>query len=125
MNYLKQWYGYVLGPNPNYSIYDRILARHGLLKQNRMVELRLLTSEGFPAVLYLSATDVRDLKGGEALCQSVREFDSVTPILFYSGAAYESDKGRALAAGAQGYVTKPADSDVLVSEILRLLPPQE
>jgi DNA-binding response OmpR family regulator len=63
--------------------------------------------------------------GGEALCQSLREFDSITPILFYSGAASESDVARALAGGAQGYVTKPADSDVLVSEILRLLPPQE
>jgi len=63
MNYLKQWYGYVLGPNPDYWIYDQILARHGLPKQNSGVELRLLTSEGFPAVLYLSATDIRDLDG--------------------------------------------------------------
>jgi hypothetical protein len=61
MHSLEQCYGYVLGPNPDYSIYDQILARHRLLKQNSGIELRLLTSEGFPAVLYLSATDVRDL----------------------------------------------------------------
>jgi hypothetical protein len=61
MHSLEQCYGYALGPNPDYSIYDQILGRYGLLKQNRGIELRLLTSEGFPAVLYLSATDVRDI----------------------------------------------------------------
>jgi DNA-binding response OmpR family regulator len=58
---------------------------------------------------------------GDDLCRKLREFDRLTPILFYSGAAYESDKARAMAAGAQGYVVKPADPDELVSEILRLI----
>lgn len=58
---------------------------------------------------------------GDVLCTKLREFDPLTPILFYSGAAYESDKARAMAAGAQGYVVKPADPDELVSEILRLI----
>jgi hypothetical protein len=55
----RSWYGYVLGPNPDYAIYDRILATYELLKQARSIELRLLTFEGLPAVLYLSAADVR------------------------------------------------------------------
>lgn len=60
----RSWYGYVLGPNPNYSIYDQILARYELLSQSRSrsIELRLLTFEGLPAALYLSA-DVRDSDG--------------------------------------------------------------
>jgi DNA-binding response OmpR family regulator len=62
---------------------------------------------------------------GDLLCQKLREFDSTTPILFYSGAAYESDKERAMSAGAQGYVVKPAASDELISEILRLIPPSQ
>jgi len=32
------------------------------------------------------------------------EDDADTPILFYSGAAYEQDERDALAAGAQGYL---------------------
>ena len=57
------WYGYLLGPNPNYSIYDQILTRYQLLKQNRSVQLRLLTFEGIPAALYLSARDPGDCAG--------------------------------------------------------------
>ena len=58
---------------------------------------------------------------GIALCKKIREFDSVTPILFYSGAAYESDKREALASGAQAYLVKPCDNDVLVEVVFRLI----
>ena len=58
---------------------------------------------------------------GEALCKSIREFDSSTPILFYSGAAYESDKQRAHDAGAQGYLVKPVLEDRLLAEIVRII----
>jgi two-component system KDP operon response regulator KdpE len=61
---------------------------------------------------------------GDLLCRKLREFDSTTPILFYSGAAFESDKARAMEAGAQGYVVKPAHPNELTSEILRLIPPK-
>jgi two-component system KDP operon response regulator KdpE len=59
---------------------------------------------------------------GEDLCRKLRAVDPTTPVLFYSGAAFESDKARAEAAGAQGYVVKPADTQVLTAEILRLIP---
>jgi DNA-binding response OmpR family regulator len=55
------------------------------------------------------------------ICQELRRFDSKTPILFYSGAAYDKDKKQALESGAQGYLTKPADGDELVAEVLRLI----
>jgi DNA-binding response OmpR family regulator len=58
---------------------------------------------------------------GIELCRELRRFDSNTPILFYSGAAYEHDKKDAEESGAQGYVTKPADGDELISEVLRLI----
>jgi hypothetical protein len=54
------WYGYVLGPHPDYSIYNRILATYDLLKRDRSIELSSLAFEGLPAALYLSAADVRD-----------------------------------------------------------------
>jgi hypothetical protein len=60
MDSSRAWYGYSLGPDPDYSIYDQILTRYQILKQNGSVQLRLLTFEGFPAALYLSARDSRD-----------------------------------------------------------------
>ena len=58
---------------------------------------------------------------GIDLCERLREFDSSTPILFYSGAAYDQDKLAAFAAGAQGYLTKPVENDRLISEVSTLV----
>ncbi len=63
------------------------------------------------------------LPGGSGidLCRKLREFDSSTPILFYSGAAYDADKQEAFASGAQAYLTKPVDNDELIKEVFGLL----
>ncbi|HEY0007015.1 MAG TPA: response regulator [Pyrinomonadaceae bacterium] len=58
---------------------------------------------------------------GVELCRKIRELDSRTPIVFYSGAAYISDKQEALAAGADAYLVKPAEVGGLVETIQRLL----
>jgi DNA-binding response OmpR family regulator len=58
---------------------------------------------------------------GVELCGWLRRFDYNTPILFLSGAAYEQDKRAALAAGAQGYLTKPVAVEELVEEVSRLI----
>ena len=58
---------------------------------------------------------------GIELCKRLRQTDPVTPILFYSAAAYEHDKEEAFAAGADGYIIKPALNDQLVSEVSRLI----
>lgn len=56
--------------------------------------------------LYL--LDVRFPEGnGLELCRKLREYDRHTPILFYSGNAFEADKQKGLAAGANDYLTKP------------------
>jgi DNA-binding response OmpR family regulator len=80
--------------------------------------LRLARSESFN--LYLIDSWLPRLSG-EELTRRIREFDSETPILFYSGAAQESDKERARASGAQGYLVKPAGVDELVNEVARLI----
>jgi DNA-binding response OmpR family regulator len=56
--------------------------------------------------LYLIDNWLPDGTGFE-LCERIREFDPDTPVLFYSGAAFESDKVRAIQAGAQAYLSKP------------------
>ncbi|HEX8889097.1 MAG TPA: response regulator [Pyrinomonadaceae bacterium] len=63
------------------------------------------------------------LPGGSGieLCRKIRETDTRTPIVFYSGAAYDTDKQEAMAAGAQLYLVKPTDISLLVSSIRELL----
>ena len=58
---------------------------------------------------------------GEDLTREIRKFNQSTPILFYSGAAYESDKQHAQEAGAQGYLVKPEGLSELVSEVAKLI----
>jgi DNA-binding response OmpR family regulator len=83
-------------------------SHHALqLAQTNTIDLFLLDNW----MAYVSGID---------LCRKLREFDRKTPILFYSGAAYDSDKSEALEAGAQGYLVKPCDPQQLVSEVLRL-----
>jgi len=60
-------------------------------------------------------------ESGVDLCKRLRQFDRRTPILFYSGAAYEQDKNAAFAAGAQGYLTKPIELGELVDEVSHLI----
>ena len=80
--------------------------------------LRLAKAEQFD--LYLLDNWLPDM-AGISLCQKLREFDSTIPILFYSGAATPADRARAIAAGAQGYLIKPAELDELIAEINRLI----
>ena len=80
--------------------------------------LRLAGRERFD--LYLIDNRLPDGSGVE-LCCRLREFDPHTPVAFHSGAAYETDRRAAFEAGAQAYLTKPADMDELVREIARLI----
>ena len=90
----------------------------------------VVTSASSHESLHLAQTQSFDLylldnwlpgSSGTELCQELRKFDSKTPILFYSGAAYDEDKRHAQECGAQGYLTKPADGDQLATEVLRLI----
>lgn len=86
----------------------------------------LISDNTFSGALALAQTTSFDLimldnslvdGSGLEFCRRVREFDAVTPILFYSGGAYESDKLNAARAGAQGYLVKPCS----FSELLRTI----
>ena len=70
--------------------------------------------------LYLLDSRLPDGSGLD-FCRELREFDSLTPILFYSAAAYDLDKQSALACGAQGYLTKPTSSEDLCALVKSLL----
>lgn len=76
--------------------------------------VKLAQNERFDA--FLLDTWTPGLSGVE-VCQRIREFDSHTPIIFYSAAAFEGDKQKAFASGAQAYVSKPTAIDKLVHTI--------
>jgi len=58
---------------------------------------------------------------GTELTEKFRQFDRITPVLFYSGAVYEADKEAARVSGAQGYLVKPATGEELIAEVVRLI----
>ena len=64
-----------------------------------------------------------DLDGFE-LCRRMRNLDPHTPILFFSGAAFESDKQRGIEAGADAYVSKP-DIETLLGKIKQFVSPPQ
>lgn len=66
--------------------------------------------------------DVRLPDGdGVELCKQIREFNRITPIMFVSAAAYNKDVERGMQAGAQAYLTKPADAEKLLDRVTYLL----
>jgi DNA-binding response OmpR family regulator len=68
--------------------------------------------------LYLLDSRFADGSGTQ-LCESIREFDKVTPIIFYSG-DHPSHLKKALECDAQGFVLKPG-FDALPRELERAL----
>ena len=74
--------------------------------------LSLMQAERFD--LYLLDSWLPDTDGFE-LCRLMRGINPKTPVLFFSGEAYESDKRRGIEAGATAYVCKPDLSGLLGS----------
>lgn len=83
--------------------------------------LSLIQTERFD--LYLLDAWLPGLDGFE-LCRRMRASDLHTPILFFSGAAYEADKKRGIEAGANAYVIKP-DLVGLIGSVTRFVSPAE
>ncbi len=61
---------------------------------------------------------------GFELCRRMRAVDRRTPIIFFSGAAYETDRKQGLDAGADAYVVKPEIHN-LIETVTHLVGPVE
>lgn len=70
--------------------------------------------------LYLLDSWLPDGSGLD-LCKQIRKFDDVTPIVFYSAAAYEADREQALNSGAQAYLVKPSHPSELCSLVTSVI----
>lgn len=99
--------------------------------------LTVLKREGFDAVVTYTVGDALMLTGREEfdlyvldvwfgdgsgldLCRTLREAHPNAPVIFYSAAAFDSDREAALRAGTCAYVTKPGTEE-LVEAVRRAL----
>jgi DNA-binding response OmpR family regulator len=58
---------------------------------------------------------------GIELCKMIRSSNAAASILFYSGMALKDDIENAISAGAQGFLVKPVDFEVLLHNVSRLV----
>ena len=56
-------------------------------------------------------------KGGIQTCEDIRQMDRLTPILFLTAVPSDTTKVRAFGAGADDYIEKTCNPDVLVARI--------
>lgn len=123
--------------NPPLATKGRILCTEDDADTRELIVL-ILEAEGYEVTVTAHSADALSLAqreefdlllvdnwmpglSGEELTREVRKFNKNTPILFYSGAAYDSDKVKAHDAGAQGYLTKPMGISDLVEEVAKLI----
>lgn len=119
------------------SVKGRILCTEDHADTRELIDL-VLTQYGYEVVCSASNVHAIDLAktqkfdlylvdnwvpglSGTDLTKKLRQFDLKTPVLFYSGAAYETDREAARASGAQGYLVKPANGEQLAAEVTRLI----
>lgn len=60
-------------------------------------------------------------ESGIQLCRRIRENDRTTPVLFYSAMGRQIDREIAIKAGANEYLTKPNDFEILPQKVCQLL----
>ena len=80
--------------------------------------MSLIDAERFD--MFLLDSWLADSDGFE-LCRVMRKSHPNTPVLFFSGAAYESDKRKGMEAGASAYLCKP-DLEGLLGSITQFVP---
>lgn len=57
---------------------------------------------------------------GFSICEDIRKVDQKTPIIIYSGMAFQADIDAGMLAGANAYLIKP-EIDKLIPTVMRLL----
>jgi OmpR-family two-component system manganese-sensing response regulator len=95
--------------DPGYEISSVQTAEEGL---------RLAASQYFD--LFLLDYRLPGMSGAE-VCRAIRLTDAETPILFFTGAAYERERNEAMKAGANAYLVKPDDLKKLTETVRRLI----
>ena len=80
--------------------------------------LRLARQQPFD--LYIIDLWFEDGEGLD-LCQQIRAFNLSAPIVVYSADVYPASQAQAMQAGAQAFIPKPSNLEVLTETVQRLL----
>jgi DNA-binding response OmpR family regulator len=97
------------------TLLTHVLSDHEIVfAQNAFEALRNVNSRGFHG--YLLDYWLPDWSG-PSLCREIRRIDPHGPIVFCTAAARENDRARAMRAGANAYLCKPVDPDLLRSKL--------
>jgi two-component system alkaline phosphatase synthesis response regulator PhoP len=80
--------------------------------------LKLIHEESFQA--FILDNNFVGISGIE-ICREIRDFDRTTPIIFLSGDVREEEMEKAIAMGANAYLTKPNDFERLVPTVIKLI----
>lgn len=89
-----------------------LVSVHNASEARRMIERKQFS-------LYIIDGQLPDVSG-LSFCEQIREMDKNTPIVIFSGRAYQTDIAAGIRAGATAYVIKPNTSD-LAATVKRLL----
>jgi DNA-binding response OmpR family regulator len=101
------------------NILQEVLADQRLLVvRNAFEALRQMNTEFFHG--YVLDYWLPDWSG-PALCREIRKSDPHAPIIFCTAAARDTDRARAMRAGANAYLCKPLDPEVLRSKLRAFL----
>ncbi len=80
--------------------------------------LKLIHEENFSAIVLDNY--FHGLSGVE-ICREIRSFDRITPVIFLSGEVRQAEIDKAMAAGANAYLTKPIDFEKVVPTTTKLI----
>lgn len=80
--------------------------------------LNMIADEPFD--LYILDYRLPEMSGID-LCRLIRQSDTQTPIMFFTGMARKVDGKNALEAGATRFLVKPTDLDILTETVKELL----
>jgi len=80
--------------------------------------LKLIHEDKFSAIVL---DNYFDGLNGVDICRQIRSFDQITPVIFLSGEVRKTEIDKAMAAGANAYLTKPTDFEKLVPTTIKLI----
>ena len=90
--------------------------------QDGQEAIRLIRYEDFDAVVLDYLMPEID---GMDVCRAIRTFNKNVPVVFFTASAREKDRVAILASGAQAFLVKPNDLNILTETVFRLVEQKE